>query len=117
MPKLPSEMKTELLKYMRLGALENAVRVRYELEINNRNETARLISFDSEGEKLGDDRPYEILKARFEPLRRRAGKIIEIFSESKSNPGRKFCVELELESEDLRVWIDEELVLPDKSAT
>ncbi len=112
MPTLPTETKSDLLKHLRFAALENAVRVRYELEIESRNESARLTSFDSDEKKLGDDRPYEILKARFEPLRRQAGNIIELFHGTEAVAVKKFSVELVLASEDLRIWTDEELVFP-----
>ena len=53
-------------------------------------------SYDAAGTAIGDDRPYDILKARFEPLRKLADRLLAANGVEGITPGYVLEVQLDL---------------------
>lgn len=66
-----SDLAARFLTAMQRGAVPMAVRTVYTLHASREGESASLKSYDAAGATIGDDRPYELLKACFDPMRAR----------------------------------------------
>ena len=93
--------KARIIETLRLGAMPGAERVEYSLEIHDGGEQAALRSYGSDGKPIGDDRPYEILKARFEPLRASAKRLRESSAGTGLGSGETFVATLDLQTDRL----------------
>ena len=90
-----------------LSAMPNASCITYDLEITLEGERASLRSYSDDNKPIGDDRPYEILKARFNPLRSSANEFIRLMNKDFIAPGQTFSAKLDLQSGVLEITIDE----------
>lgn len=92
-----------MAQLLRLGAMAEAVRVAYDLEITADGEHARLSSYGHDGAAIGDDRPYEILKARFNGLRTAADAVLAGAGRGELTAGERLRAELDLASDRLDI--------------
>jgi len=89
-------LRKRLAEILAFAALPGAKRVEYVLEINTDGETASLRSYTKDNIAIGDDRPYEILKARFEPLRSSVAAILGATMTEELSAGQTFTASLDL---------------------
>lgn len=93
--------EARIIETLRLGAMPGACRVEYALEIYDGGEQAALRSYGPDSKPIGDDRPYEILKARFEPLRASAKRLRESSAGTQLGSGETFVATLDLQTDRL----------------
>ncbi len=89
-------LRKRLADILAFAALPGAKRVEYVLEINVDGETAALRSYTKDSVAIGDDRPYEILKARFEPLRSSVAALHGATMTEELSAGQVFTASLDL---------------------
>lgn len=99
-------LRERLAEILAFAALPGAKRVEYVLEINADGETACLRSYTKDNIAIGDDRPYEILKARFESLRSSVAACLEATMSKELSSGQVFTASLDLKDGSLQTSLN-----------
>lgn len=91
-------LRKRMADILTFAALPGAKRVEYVLEITADGESASLRSYTKDDTAIGDDRPYEILKARFEPLRSSVAAFHSATTAEEFSAGQMFTASLDLKN-------------------
>lgn len=89
-------LRKRMADILAIAALPGAKRVEYVLEITVDGERASLRSYARDNTAIGDDRPYEILKARFDPLRSSVAAFHSATTAEEFSAGQIFTTSLDL---------------------
>lgn len=100
-------LRKRLAEILAFAALPGAKRLEYVLEINADGETASLRSYTKDNIAIGDDRPYEILKARFEPLRSSVAALLGATITEELSAGQVFTASLDLKDGTLKTSLNQ----------